>query len=110
MARPAIHPGTILSQELKALGVSPTELSRQIAVPPNRISQIIQGKRAITGDTALRLAHWFKTKPEFWLNLQNAYDIRVAGDRVGGEIHQLPTKPGRSAQAGPNIIKSAQRG
>ncbi len=57
MARTAIHPGEILAEELEELGVSPTELSRQIRVPANRISQIINGKRAITGDTALRLAH-----------------------------------------------------
>lgn len=61
MPRPAIHPGEILADELEDIGVTPTELSRQIAVPPNRITQIIQGKRAITGDTALRLGHWFKT-------------------------------------------------
>jgi addiction module HigA family antidote len=59
MTRPAIHPGEILADELNELEVTPTELSRQISVPPNRISQIIQGKRAITGDTALRLGHWF---------------------------------------------------
>jgi antitoxin HigA-1 len=95
MSRPAIHPGEILADELEELGVTPTELSRQIAVPPNRISQIIQGKRAITGDTALRLGHWFKTSPEFWLNLQTAYDLRVAAKEVGGAIARLPTRSGR---------------
>ncbi|HWG05057.1 MAG TPA: HigA family addiction module antitoxin, partial [Beijerinckiaceae bacterium] len=59
MARPAIHPGEILAEELAELGISPTELSRQIAVPPNRVTQIIKGQRSITGDTALRLGHWF---------------------------------------------------
>lgn len=93
MPRPAVHPGKVLAEELDALGIKPTELARQIAVPPNRISQIINAKRAITGDTALRLAHWFKTAPEFWLNLQNAYDIHMACDRAGGEIARLPTKP-----------------
>ena len=62
MAHPAIHPGEILADELSELEITPTELSRQISVPPNRISQIIQGKRAITGDTALRLGHWFQTQ------------------------------------------------
>ena len=57
MARPAIHPGEVLAEELEELDVSPTELSRQLSVPPNRITQIIQGKRSITGDTALRLGH-----------------------------------------------------
>ncbi len=92
MARPAIHPGEILADELNELQITPTELSRQIAVPPNCISQIIQGKRAITGDTALRLGHWFQTSAQFWLNLQSAYDLRVANDEIGGEVAALPTK------------------
>ena len=78
MPRPAIHPGEILADELAELGVTPTELSRQINVPPNRVTQIIHGRRGITGDTALRLGHWFGTSAQFWLNLQSAYDIRVA--------------------------------
>ena len=92
MARPAIHPGEILADELKELEISPTELSRQISVPPNRISQIIHGKRAITGDTALRLGHWFQTSAQFWLNLQTAYDLRIANDQIGREVAALPTK------------------
>ena len=92
MARRAIHPGEILADELEGLGVTPTELSRQLAVPPNRITQIIQGKRAITGDTALRLGHWFKMSPQFWLNLQAAYDIRMAREQTGPEIARLPTR------------------
>ncbi len=97
MSRPPIHPGEILADELGELGITPTELSRQIGVPPNRISQIIQGKRAITGDTALRLGHWFKSSPEFWLNLQSAYDLRVASKEVGRTIAKLPTRPQRRA-------------
>jgi addiction module HigA family antidote len=93
MPRPPIHPGEILADELKELGVTPTELSRQIDVPPNRLSQIIQGKRSITGDTALRLGHWFKTSAEFWLNLQSAYELRVATNKVGSAIAKLPTRP-----------------
>jgi addiction module HigA family antidote len=93
MPRPAIHPGEILSDELNELGVTPTELSRQINVPPNRVTQIIHGRRGVTGDTALRLGHWFGTNAQFWLNLQSAYDIRVAEDRAGQEIAQLPTRP-----------------
>ena len=65
MARPAIHPGEILADELLELGVSPTELARQVKVPANRITQIVKGKRGITGDTALRLGHWFGTSPLF---------------------------------------------
>jgi antitoxin HigA-1 len=95
MPRPAIHPGEILADELSELQITPTELSRQISVPPNRISQIIQGKRAITGDTALRLGHWFQTSPQFWLNLQSAYDLRVANEEIGREVAALPTKSAR---------------
>ncbi len=78
MARPPIHPGEILADELAELGISPTGLARLINVPPNRVTQIIHGRRSITGDTALRLGHWFANNPQFWLNLQSAYDIRVA--------------------------------
>jgi addiction module HigA family antidote len=66
--------------------VSPTELARQLKVPANRITQIIQGKRAISGDTALRLGHWFGTSAQFWLNLQSAYDIRRAARQAGAQI------------------------
>ena len=92
MNRPAIHPGEVLADELEEIGISSTELSRQLAVPANRISQIIQGKRAISGDTALRLGHWFGMSPQFWLNLQSAYDMRVAEKIAGAEIKKLPTR------------------
>jgi addiction module HigA family antidote len=97
VSRPAVHPGEVLADELKEIGVSPTELARQLAVPPNRISQIIQGKRAISGDTALRLGHWFGTSPQFWLNLQSAYDVRIAEKLSGAEIRKLPTRAKRAA-------------
>jgi addiction module HigA family antidote len=92
MSRPAIHPGEILKDELEELNVTPTELARQIAVPPNRISQIVGGRRAITGDTALRLGHWLGNSPEFWLNLQSAYDLRLAAQAVGRHVARLPTR------------------
>jgi addiction module HigA family antidote len=95
--RLAVHPGEILADELEELGISPTELARQLAVPTNRITQIIQCKRSITGDTALRLAHWFGTDAQFWLNLQTAYDIDVAIEKVGAEIKKLPTKAAAAA-------------
>ena len=101
MARTPIHPGEILADELEELGVSPTELSRQIRVPANRISQIINGKRSITGDTALRLAHWFGTSPQFWMNLQALYDVRMAEEDAGTEIKTLPTKPEKSPTGQP---------
>lgn len=100
LPRPPIHPGEILADELKELGVTPTELSRQIDVPANRISQIIQGKRSITGDTALRLGHWFKTSAELWLNLQTAHDLRVASKEVGSLVAKLPTRPKESGESG----------
>ncbi len=93
MARTPIHPGQVLAEELVELGVNPTELARQIRVPPNRISQIINARRAISGDTALRLAHWFGTSPQFWMNLQSLYDVRLAEQQVGGEIKTLPRRP-----------------
>ena len=102
MARTPIHPGEILADELEELGVSPTELSRQIRVPANRISQIINGKRSITGDTALRLAHWFGTSPQFWMNLQALYDVRIAEEDAGTEIKSLPTKPEKSPPGQPH--------
>ncbi len=92
MPRPAIHPGEVLAEELEEIAVTPTKLARQLRVPPNRITQIVQGKRAITGDTALRLGHWFGTSAQFWLNLQSAYDIRVAQAAAGREIARLPKR------------------
>src|SRR6476619_6700449 len=92
MPRPAIHPGEILAEELEELAVSPTELARQLKVPANRLTQIIQGKRAITGDTALRLGHWFGMSAQFWLNLQSAYDLRIATQAAGSEIARLPKR------------------
>ena len=95
MTRPATHPGETLGDELAEPGVPPTELARQIDVPANRVSQIIDGKRAITGDTALRLGHWFQTSPEFWLNLQSAYELRLAEQAAGRKIDALPVRPGQ---------------
>lgn len=70
MLQRVVHPGEVLKGELEEFGITPTELARQIAVPPNRVSQIIAGKRSITGDMALRLGHWFGVEPQFWMNLQ----------------------------------------
>ena len=90
----AVHPGEVLKDELGKLGVTPTEFARQIGVPPNRISQIIAGRRGVTGDTALRFGHWFGTEPQFWLNLQSAYEIRIAAQKAGLEIARLPVRAG----------------
>jgi len=87
----AIHPGEHLAEELEALEISASELARRLDVPTNRVTGILNGQRSITGDTALRLAHFFGTSPEFWLNLQNMYEIRLAQQKVGKAIRLLPT-------------------
>lgn len=93
------HPGEVLAQKLEAIGVTPTELARQLHVPANRITQIMNGKRAITGDSALRLAHWFGNGPEYWMTLQARYDLAVAKNEAGHEIAKLPTRPNGNAQS-----------
>ena len=85
-----IHPGEHLVEELKALNMSAAELARRLKVPTNRITQILNGTRAITGDTALRLAHFFGTSAEFWLNLQSLYELRLAKEKAGKAIKALP--------------------
>jgi antitoxin HigA-1 len=87
----AIHPGEHLAEELKELCMSAAELARQLDVPTNRVTEILNGRRAVTGDTALRLAHFFGTSAEFWLNLQSLYDLRVARKKAGKSIRGLPT-------------------
>lgn len=91
----AVPPGAILKGELAELGITPTEFARQINVPPNRVSQIIRGKRSITGDTALRFGHWFCTGPQFWINLQSQFDLMIAEQAAGKSIRNLPTKDSR---------------
>ena len=91
MLRRVVHPGVVLKDELAEFGVTPTEFARQIDVPPNRISQIIAGKRSVTGDTALRLGHWFGVDPQFWLNLQAQFDLATADRLVGEAVKELPT-------------------
>jgi len=91
MARTPIHPGEHLAEELAALGMSASEFARQLGVPPNRITEILNGQRSITGDTALRLAHFFGTSAQFWMNLQSLYDLQIAELRSGRAIRALPT-------------------
>jgi antitoxin HigA-1 len=90
MALTAIHPREHQAEELEALDMSAAELARKINVPTNRITQILNGTRAITGDTALRLAHFFGTSAQFWLNLQSLYELRLAQEKVGKSIKALP--------------------
>ena len=91
MARISIHPGEHLAEELEALTMSAAELARRLKVPTNRVTEILNGQRAITGDTALRLAHFFGTSAEFWLNLQSVYELRLAEAKTGKAIKKLPT-------------------
>ncbi|HET6932771.1 MAG TPA: HigA family addiction module antitoxin [Candidatus Acidoferrum sp.] len=90
MAIDAIHPGDHLAEELEALDLSAAELARKMNVPTNRVTQILNGTRSITGDTALRLAHFFGTSAQFWLNLQSLYDLRIAEEKAGKSIRALP--------------------
>ena len=85
-----IHPGEHLAEELKALDMSAAELARKIEVPTNRITQIMNGTRSVSGDTALRLAHFFGTSAQFWLNLQGLYDLRIAEQKAGKSSKSLP--------------------
>jgi antitoxin HigA-1 len=92
--RTPIHPGEILQQEfLGPLGVSQYRLAKDISVPPHRINDIVRGLRAITADTALRLARFFGTSERFWLNLQARFDLEMQKDRLGArlqrEVHVL---------------------
>ena len=91
MALMAVHPGEHLAEELKELRMSAAGLARQLNVPTNRVTGILNGQRAITGDTALRLAHFFGASAEFWLNLQSLYELRLAEKKAGKSIKALPT-------------------
>jgi len=86
-----IHPGETLREDIDALGTSASKLARHIEVPANRITQILNGNRAITGDTVLRLGRFFGTSGEFWLNLQKIYELRLAERKHGQKIVRLAT-------------------
>jgi addiction module HigA family antidote len=90
MAQLIIHPGEHLADELKALNMSANEMAKELGVPTNRITQIIRGKRSITGDTALRLGRWFGTGPDIWMNLQKNYELRMAAQEMGGALEKIP--------------------
>lgn len=91
MGRSAIHPGEHLAEQLEELDMSAAELARQLKVPTNRVTEILKGQRAVTGDTALRLGHFFGTSAEFWMNLQKLYELRLAEGKSGETIRNLPT-------------------
>ena len=105
MARSAIHPGEHLAEQLEELGMSAAELGRQLKVPTNRITGVVNGTRAVTGDTALRLGHFFGTSAEFWLNLQKLYELRLAERKTGATVRSLPTlaKREKSSNRAPQV-------
>lgn len=108
MARTPIHPGETLREDLDALGMSAAELARQVRVPVNRITAILNGQRAVTGDTALRLGRFFGTTGEFWLNLQKLYELRLAEAEKGEEIAALPVLDLNRWNGGPGAPRSAR--
>lgn len=84
-----VHPGEILKEDyLEPLGISAHRLAMELHVPATRISDVVNGRRSITADTAIRLARYFNTSPQFWMNLQNEYDLEVAQDESGGEVER----------------------
>jgi addiction module HigA family antidote len=107
MARTVIHPGEHLGEELRELGMPAAELACQIGVPVNRVTGIINGQRGVTADTALRLGHWFGTSAEFWLNLQNLYELRLARREIGGKVEKLPRHSGRKPRPAPPTSRRA---
>jgi addiction module HigA family antidote len=95
MARLLIHPGEHLADELDALGMSANQLAKELGVPTNRLTQIIKGKRGISGDTALRLGRWFGTGPDIWMNLQKNYELRLAANQIGDRLKKIPQRHGK---------------
>jgi addiction module HigA family antidote len=99
---PAIHPGEHLRDDLEALGLSAAELARRLKVPTNRVTEILNGRRAVTADTALRLGQFFGTGPDLWLRHQQRYDLKKALAEIGPEIATIrrydPAGDGTAAQ------------
>jgi addiction module HigA family antidote len=89
MTRLLIHPGEHLADELQALSMSANALAKELGVPTNRLTQIIRGKRGISGDTALRLGKWFGTGPDIWMNLQKNYELRLAANEIGDALKTI---------------------
>jgi addiction module HigA family antidote len=103
MSRTPTHPGAHLAQRLAELNMSAAELGRRLAVPTNRITGILNGQRGITGDTALRLGHFFGTPAEHWLNLQTGYELGVAERKLGAGLRKLPTLSNRKPSRGTSV-------
>jgi addiction module HigA family antidote len=107
MSRTPIHPGEILGDELEQIGLTAKKLAGVIEVPPNRLYQILAGKRNITADTALRLGRYFGMSADFWMNLQSAYELDLARQQSGKSIQRIPQRGGRPAEPGRERAKVA---
>ena len=92
MARTPIHPGEVLGDEIEEIGLSAKRLAEVIEVPPNRLYQLLAGKRSITADTALRLGQYFGTSADFWMNLQSSYELDLAREQIGKVIQRIPKR------------------
>lgn len=101
MPRQPTHPGEHIAVELEELGMSATQLARELGIPPNRVTEIIRGRRGVTADTALRLAAWLGTTPEFWMNLQKNYELRTAELERGDEIRRTVRRHGAAVSTRP---------
>lgn len=104
MARTPIHPGEILADELEEIGLSAKKLADVIEVPPNRLYQLLAGKRNVTADTALRLSRYFGMSADFWMNLQSTYELDLARQHLGKSIQRIPT---RSEIADPQHLRTS---
>jgi addiction module HigA family antidote len=98
MARTPIHPGEILGDELEEIGISAKKLADAIDVPPNRLYQLLAGKRSMTADTALRLGQYFGMTADFWMNLQSAYELDLARQQVGKALERISKRGDRVAE------------
>ena len=108
MARLLIHPGEHLADELQALGMSANQLAKELGVPTNRITEIIRGKRGISGDTALRLGRWFGTGPDIWMNLQKNYELRLEAREIGEALEKIPQHGGKLYETALAVEKDEQ--
>jgi addiction module HigA family antidote len=100
MTREPIHPGEHLAHELQEIGISARELARELNVPATRITEILRGRRGVSGDTALRLGRYFQVSPYFWMNLQKLYELDLARREIDGELAAIAPRGGDGADAG----------
>ncbi|MDZ3837356.1 MAG: HigA family addiction module antitoxin [Rhodospirillales bacterium] len=100
MTREPIHPGEHLAEELQEIGISARELARELNVPATRITEILRGRRGVSGDTALRLGRYFQVSADFWMNLQKLYDLDLARREIEGELAAIAPRPRDGADAG----------